>query len=265
MENKTDNIKKAKEIINNQNFWNICLNEISELKFDKTHNILIVLIGVSSPIIPLIYLYKKYLFEKMELTEILVIGVCINLILLFMIKYINNLKNLLKIYCQYLKLDLEMSSIKASKVLLKKSFKSVANNMKNKNIDKPTKIKLKLTKLSLDRAEKGYSNLNVIVAYLKDKKTYEVFENDFINAIITNIIVGAVVILIKLATFVNIIDINFKGVCWILILLYSINIFVCILRIFKIISIISFTQIYKIIGRGYVQEVEEQITFFDEI
>lgn len=89
MENKRDKIKKAEEIINNQNIWNICLNEIWELKFDKTYKLLIVLIVVCSPVIPLIYLYEKHLFDKMELTEIIAIGVCINLILLFMTKYIN--------------------------------------------------------------------------------------------------------------------------------------------------------------------------------
>lgn len=265
MGSRLDNIKKAEDITN-QKIIDTCLNELSELKFDKTQNILRVLIGGSSPIIPLIYLYRKDLFEKMDFIEVLVIGICINMILLFMINYINILKNYLKIYCQYLKLSLEMNSIKASNVLFKKYLISAFKNIENKdidNLDKLTKIKFKLAKLFQDKEEKGYSNLKTIVTYMNDKRTYEIFKNDFLSAININIIVGSVVILIKLATFVKIVDINFKEICWILIFLYSITLLICIFRIVKMISIISITYVYKIIGRGYVQETEEQITFFD--
>ncbi len=265
MESRSDNIKKAEDIIN-QSIFDICLNELSELKFDKTKNILIVLIGGSSPVIPLIYLYRKDLFEKMDFIEVLVIGICINIILLFMINYISFFKNYLKIYCQHLKLDLEMSSIKASNVLLKKYIISAFKNIENKDInklDRLTKIKLKLAKVFQDKEEKGYSNLKTTIKYIKDKRTYEVFNYDFLIAINMNIIVGAVVILIKLLTFIKIIDINFKEICWILIFLYSIILLICILRIVEMISISIITYVYKFIGRSYVEETQEQISFFD--
>ena len=181
---------------NNKNFLDEILNEVSKLEFNKIYNLLFAIVGLICPSIPIIFLYRQDVIKKFDLIGTLIIAITINSIIALLCRIsITSIKNNLieckKYKCKIINLNLNKNIIKLSKML--------EVNFNNKNIKK----ELKRIRIKVINFKNTIRKLDTEIEEMSKNLT-------FIEAILYNIILGAIILIFKALSILGIIHVSFK-------------------------------------------------------
>ncbi|SUY39753.1 hypothetical protein [Clostridium perfringens] len=108
-------------------FLDTLLMDLSNLDFKKFHNLLFVIAGISSPTIPLIFLFKKELIKEYDLIGVLIISIIINSIITFFLRILVLMNDTNRV-----NIKTNISFIKFSIYLKKQEKLKIKEEFKNK-------------------------------------------------------------------------------------------------------------------------------------
>ncbi|HAT4302983.1 TPA: hypothetical protein I9089_003126 [Clostridium perfringens] len=191
----------------NKNFLYEILNEVSKLEFYKIYNLLFAIVGLICPSIPIIYLYRQDVIKKFDLIGTLIIAITINSIIALLCRIIVTSTRTKSIQCK--KYKCRIINIKLKKSITKLN-ENIGTNLNNKNIKKYLK-KIKIKSINLKNTIK---NLDNEIEELSKNLT-------FIEAILYNIMFGAMILLFKVLSILGILYVNFEIVLKSCLAIYS--------------------------------------------
>lgn len=263
--------KKLSEENRNIGFLENMLLDLSQSKYDKFYNLMLIIIGISSPIIPITFLFRRDLLNENNIIYILIITIIINIIIfIFCIIFIRVDRS----YGQKLKYNiidlkttkLEVSNYKLHKLITKleyrKNLSIYSGKFKfiNMIFIKFNNIYIKLikkyVKIKINKIEKSTKKIRIMMKkyiYGIEKKDDSL---DFKDAIVLNTVAGAEVILMKVISYLDVNYINFK---YVIILTITMYLFIAIKAIIKsvlkvIIKII--TLLYRLIYKDNLKKIQ---------
>lgn len=231
MDRDNNNLEK-----NNISFLDKILNQLYELDFSNIKNLMVVILGITSPLLPLIFLYRRDLVKELELTGVLIFALIINSILIIFDTIIYKIK------C---KKDLELMLIRAK--IISKNTEDLINSNQLSNIyvlNKNNQLDEQLDKI--EKAEQSSqqikNNLDILknicktiklrLNEIKNEKSYE--NNSFEMAFLNNIVIGLIVIIVKFLSYLNICNISLKNLVIIIFSGYCGGIVILISTILKL-------------------------------
>lgn len=239
-----EEIKKITEkFLNEQKkegkFLDNILLEVAEFKYNKVYNLVIGLMGILSPTIQLILLFRKDLIDANNIISILIITIAVNAIIFVAGVLLNKVNRYSKLELNNVIIKKNLCKAKAKSYKLNKDIEqmiitqdSMIEKMNKKNINRISKIFIKIKyrymKLSvkhLNERRKKNKNLVKKIDTLVEKNI-DIEKNidsvdDFKYAIITNIVVGEAVIIIKVLSYLGVAFIDFKYVIKVVVLFYA--------------------------------------------
>lgn len=256
-----DLIRKNKDV---RNFLDSILFDVVSLECEKLLNLIIIIIGLLSPIVPLIFLFRKDLIDSMNLIAVLIISILINAIILVMGIMLNGGIRQKKISYLISKLEkktlsLELkhkrnkSGINKFKLMLDKSVKiNKHNNCQKDSNKKGLFIKIRFLYLELYakylevKSKKITNRSNIInsqVENIKKKIDNKDQKEDLYFAVIVHLIMGIMIIAYKTTQYLGLLNIDFRYVLQGLLIMYIIIygrylIFEILNRYYNIISLI---------------------------
>ncbi|WP_338627581.1 hypothetical protein QJR52_06690 [Clostridium baratii] len=256
------------------------LSDASNLNFSKILNILWIILGSLSPILPLVFLYNKDLTEQMELLKLLIISITINwtiLIIVMMLKELdefldkNNLNLKIKKKILYAQV-LSHRNLKRTFIIndLEKQIRSesIKKSKRNRIVKKTKKIINKVDSNS-KKIEELRNRIDVMVKNYKNKydESKSTDKNNRMHySVIYNTMAGGLILSIKLIDYFSISAFNFDLAIKILGIFYLI----LVVNMFSNILIYIVNSIFKYIYEGILSKYkineylrERQISFFD--
>lgn len=274
IEKDIDEFKKILDEKKDGEFVYSLLSDIVELKYERLYNLMLGIMGIASPIIPIIFLFRRELINEVNIIFILIISIIINLII-FVICIIfvtinrqfgENLKyNIIALKATRLRVN----NYKQRIIIKKIECRTILlENKISKNIEKIDFIKKIFLKLQTiwikktvckveSKSKKIDKNIEEIETLIK-KYEYEIEKKDksidFIEVIVMNTIIGGTVVLLKAISYLGVDYINFKYIIKFTIIMY---LFIASRFIFKyifklIIKIIIL--LYRIIYNGKFEQ-----------
>lgn len=207
--------------------------DIAEFKYDKLYNLMLFIIGISSPVIPITFLFRSDLLEKDNIIYILIITIIINIIIFIFCTIVNRLNRWAKIYLSAKVIEYYMFKIKKindklmkqmerNKKIIMRFNRNKSNNKLNRfprerliirNNNKMIKI-VDITANKIDiyreKSEKHMEYYRNEISKRKNKEDKKDEIEDFKGAISLNTMVGLVVIIAKSTSFIGVDNINFR-------------------------------------------------------
>lgn len=213
----------------NKNFLDEIISDVSELEFKKIHNLIFSIVGLLSPTVPLIFLYKQNVVKEFSLIGALVISITINAIIVLFLRVLFLFMDTTCLYYKVNRMSIRIKFYrkKSRKLDSKEEFiEKILEKEKNKFellllkfYLKIRRFKLKSFDKKISRLERKYKKLNVEYELSKEKDYFNM--NRCVQcAILFNLITGASIIFFKVLTILNWININFKQILIVILLLY---------------------------------------------
>lgn len=256
-----DLIRKNKDA---RSFLDSILFDVVSLECEKLLNLIIIIIGLLSPIVPLIFLFRKDLIDSMNLIAILIISILINAIILVMGIMLNGgirqkkIRYLIsKLEKKTLSLELKRkrnkSGINKFKLMLDKSVKiNKHNNCQKYSNKKGLFLKIRFLYLELyakylEAKSKKITNssntINSQVENIKKKIDNKDQKEDLYFAVTVHLIMGIMIIAYKTTQYLGLLNIDFRYVLQGLLIMYIIIYGRCLIfeilnRYYNIISLI---------------------------
>ena len=213
----------------NKNFLDEIINDVSELEFKKIHNLIFSIVGLLSPTVPLIFLYKQDIVKEFSLIGVLVISITINAIIVLFLRVLFLFMDTTCLYYKVNRMSIKIKSYRKKSIKLdsKEEFiKKILEKEKNKFELVLLKLYLKIRELKLKSFDKKISRLeckstklNAELELSKEKDDFNM-NRCFQSAILFNLITGASIIFFKVLTILNWININFKQILIAMLFLY---------------------------------------------
>ena len=241
---------------NNKTFVDEILNELSELDFSKIKNLMVVCLGILSPLVPLIFLYRRDLLKELELIGVLILALTINSILIMFNTIIYKLKERKDIELLLMKTETMvekdrdiiscfelLNKFYDKKILIKcleKDFSCIddlkENNELIEQLEKVRDILLIKDGIIINEEEiyiqgnnskkileENIKKINKRLEGIKNKKVYE--NESFEMAFLVNIVIGLIIIILKVVSYLNIYSMSLKGILIVIIMGYCGGIF----------------------------------------
>ena len=187
------------------------MDDISNFQYGKIRNLMMGFLGVLSPMIPLVFLFRKDLVESIDIIPLMIIIIVVNCLLFVHLLTLNMLrrsselsikrydiqKNLNKIEYLHSKLNLlfEKDNTKKDKLIKK--------NRKNEKLIAKCKLKIK-----------KYEE------FIADKTEEEQKRDDYIITVTMNNVIGAILVFIKSLTYLDY-KYTFKNAIFLMIVIYG--------------------------------------------
>ena len=295
MENDIEKIKKEvdelkkRELDNKINggvFENI-LSDIAQFKYEKFYNLMVGIIGIASPTIPIVFLYRRDLMEDNNIIFILVITIIINIIIFVFCVISNRIYKSSRTILNHRSINLrivisEISIIKSEKASYKLNKKSELMLEKSNNFNEMRTINKVFFKLQLSFIEKSINKFKIKINKrrrnnIKVRNDIEKLrraaknkdeDDDFRFVISLNTIIGVLIIFYKAMSYLGMNFINFKYIIRNTMIFYAVivsrGIITEIISFFiKLLIILCNVKLYKAKNKTELQC--EQISMFEEI
>lgn len=268
--------KEINNLKNNKSFVEQILANASKLEFININNLIQSVLGLLSPVVPILFLYRSDVINKINITGAIVIGITINAILLIGTSVIFQSLIISMMTGTVIRAEKINSFNKFAIKLFHKDTKKLemyvderVRSIKENGDYSKYRIRINILRVKggifkfvLTRSTRKVDNLIYKFKKIKEKDDNLIFY----FSVFWNILLGGMVVLGKMLTYMELSSINFQGmlkqisICFLLIAIYGL-----VLKVLRIYNKIM-KKIYDSINKKKIIESQveqyEQLGFF---
>ncbi|MDU4320142.1 MAG: hypothetical protein E7I47_12620 [Clostridium sp.] len=268
--------KEINNLKNNKSFVEQILANASKLEFININNLIQSVLGLLSPVVPILFLYRSDVINKINITGAIFIGITINAILLIGTSVIFQSLIISMMTGTVIRAEKINSFNKFAIKLFHKDTKKLemyvderVRSIKENGDYRKYRIRINILRVKggifkfvLTRSTRKVDNLIYKFKKIKEKDDNLIFY----FSVFWNILLGGTVVLGKMLTYMELSSINFQGmlkqisICFLLIAIYGL-----VLKVLRIYNKIM-KKIYDSINKKKIIESQveqyEQLGFF---